>query len=194
MKITIPTIIDFEWAKVNFPKISKIIMQKFYEENGFDTNLIEPKNMKISYFHRTKMKDGTNMVDICKAKLRIKMPKDANSFCVEEEYVKELRKIVKDKNQLYPSRGLLIFPVINEKLIYFIDVKNLTNDMIDENFVKDTYASKNTLSHRKQYFIPKEACKKLHISKDIEFEIINTEKQIEQNKENNEINKINRLF
>lgn len=163
-----------------FPAVTKEIFKAFYNVE----TLVEPKDHSFSFYYYN---DKTQVADLVKSKIRIDMPK-TSTFMIDKEYVNKLKKAVKNKSALYHTRGLLAFPVINEHLIYFININKLSRKMLDTTFVKNTYSEEGHVRQGEYYYIPKEECQPMPM-KNIEFVITKDDEYInkEEHKKTNSL-------
>jgi len=163
-----------------FPQVSTEIMKEFYSSRkakGLDTDTaIKSKDYAAYTFAHTRL---DHSIDFCKCKLRIEMPKE-NTFIIDTDYVKRLKKVVDARAKQYrdTTRGVLIFPVINERKIYMINIDKLDSTYVDSQFVNNTYKETNVKREGEYYYIPKENMIVVKMPETIQF--YSNEKQFEK--------------
>lgn len=154
-----------------FPAVSKTIMKAFYEsrkEKGIDTDtVINSKDFEAYTYAHTNL---DHSIDFCKCKFRVEMP-PANTFMIDVNYVKRLKKVVDKRAKEYRdrTRGLIIFPVMKEKRIYMINVDKIDESLKDTQFVNDTYEVSNIKREGEYYYIPKQSMIAINMPQEINF-------------------------
>lgn len=165
--IEIPHNVEDETKYSFFPEVSKQIMLSFYEEHNDTLQMVKPKDYAAyTYAHTNKQ----GVIDFCKCKLRIDMPA-ANTFMIDTAYVKRLQKIVDERQKKFhaKSRGLLIFPVVNEKKIFMINIDKIDTSLKDKQFVNNTYSEKNVKREGSYYYIPRQSMAEFEMPDNIKF-------------------------
>lgn len=184
--IIIPDEVNTTWLRKNSSEISRVIMQYNCIESEKTANLSNKRSKGATMFRYT-MSDYTVFIDAIKSKLRIFLPKNANTLLIDKFYVDDLRKSLSEvKLEDYPTlkyrkRGLLMFPVLSERKVYMIDIDDLKSDWLINKDVRKHFGA-NEMENRLQYNIPINRMKTFDISENIKF-VFGEEKEIAEEKE-----------
>lgn len=171
--IVIPNEVSTQWLRKNSSEISKVIMKWRCIESDKTMNISEQKSKGVTMFRHTLI-DEKVVIDAIKSKLRIFLPKNANTLLIDQFYVNDLRKSLTEveieefPNLKYRKRGLLMFPVLSEKKVYMIDIDELKSSWLINKDVRKHFGAAE-FENRLQYDIPMKYMKSFEISKNIEF-------------------------
>ena len=181
--IIIPDDVSSKWLRSNSSEISKIIM-KWYCIESEKTMNISDKKLKGSSFFLYTLIDDKVFIDAIKSKLRIFLPKNANTLLIDKFYVDDLRKSLIEVKSEYPQtlkcrkRGLLMFPILSDRKVYIIDIDDLKSSWLIRKEVRKHFGA-NEMENRLQYDIPINRMKAFDISDNIKF-VFGEEKETEE--------------
>ena len=181
--IAIPDDVTTQWLRKNSSEISKVIMKWHCIESDKTMNISEQKSKGVTMFRHTLIDDKV-FIDAIKSKLRIFLPKNANTLLIDKFYVDDLRKSLIEVKSEYPQtlkyrkRGLLMFPIISERKVYMIDIDELRSSWLTNKDVRKHFGAAEFES-RLQYEIPMSKMKVFDISDNIVF-VFGEERETEE--------------